>query len=224
MHLLIAAAGSGSRMKAGKNKLLIQLGGESILYWTLKSVFSSKLISWVGIIGQPLDKFKMLESIKEFSDKIFWINGGDTRQKSVENGLNNLPPDAEKVLIHDGARCLVNPELIDKCSLALKNNDAVILGIKVTDTIKVINDRHFIKKTLNRDKLWAAQTPQGFSVQKLKKAHKIAKDNKWNVTDDATLFEMLDWDVKIIEGNTSNIKITTAIDLEIARLFLKGIN
>ena len=227
MHLLIPAAGSGSRMKAGKNKLLINLNGESILYWTLKSVFLSKKVSWVGIIGQPHDKTEIMNSIKEFSDKITWINGGNTRQESVSNGVNNLPNNAMKVLIHDGARCLIKPDFIDKCFTELEENDAVILAVKVTDTIKVVNENRIIKETPDRNFLWAAQTPQGFSVTQLKKAHQKAKENSWNVTDDASLFERLQWPVKIIEGNSTNIKITSPIDLKIASLFLgnsSGIN
>ncbi len=227
MHLLIPAAGSGSRMKAGKNKLLINLNGESILYWTLKSVFLSKKVSWVGIIGQPHDRTEIMNSIKEFSDKITWINGGNTRQESVSNGVNNLPNNAMKVLIHDGARCLIKPEFIDKCFTELEENDAVILAVKVTDTIKVVNENRIIKETPDRNFLWAAQTPQGFSVTQLKKAHQKAKENSWNVTDDASLFERLQWPVKIIEGNSTNIKITSPIDLKIASLFLgnsSGIN
>ena len=227
MHLLIPAAGSGRRMKAGKNKLLINLNGESILYWTLKSVFLSKKVSWVGIIGQPNDRTEIMNSIKEFSDKITWINGGNTRQESVSNGVNNLPNNAMKVLIHDGARCLIKPDFIDKCFTELEENDAVILAVKVTDTIKVVNENRIIKETPDRNFLWAAQTPQGFSVTQLKKAHQKAKENSWNVTDDASLFERLQWPVKIIEGNSTNIKITSPIDLKIASLFLgnsSGIN
>ncbi len=227
MHLLIPAAGSGSRMKAGKNKLLINLNGESILYWTLKSVFLSKKVSWVGIIGQPHDRSEIMNSIKEFSDNVNWINGGNTRQESVRNGVNNLPKNAIKVLIHDGARCLINPELIDKCFTELEENDAVILAVKVTDTIKVVDENRIIKETPDRNFLWAAQTPQGFLVTELKKAHQKAKENSWNVTDDASLFERLQWPVKIIEGNSTNIKITSPIDLKIASLFLDnslGIN
>ncbi len=220
MHLLIPAAGSGSRMKAGKNKLLININGESILYWTLKSVFLSKKVSWVGIIGQPHDRSEIMNSIKEFSDKINWINGGNTRQESVRNGVNNLPKNAIKVLIHDGARCLIKPELIDKCFTELEENDAVILAVKVTDTIKVVNENRIIKKTPDRNFLWAAQTPQGFLVTQLKKAHQKAKENSWNVTDDASLFERLQLPVKIIEGNSTNIKITSPIDLKIASIFL----
>ena len=221
MHLLIPAAGSGSRMKAGKNKLLIELEGKTLIYWTLKSVFESELVSWVGIIGQPSDKEQILKSVKEFSDKVKWINGGETRQESVFNGIKSLPSNAEKVLIHDGARCLISPELIDKCVLELEKNDAVILAMKVTDTIKIVDNSGYIKETPEREYLWAAQTPQGFLVNRLRRAHEMAIENNWSVTDDASLFEILQWDVKVIEGNSSNIKITSPLDLKIAKLFLK---
>ena len=222
MHLLIPAAGSGSRMKAEKNKLLLDLEGESLIYWTLKAVFSADIVSWVGIIGQPKDKKLLLDSAKDFSNKVKWINGGKTRQESVFSGLNSLPNKAKKVLIHDGARCLINPEFINKCALELEKNEAVILAAKVTDTIKIINNEGYIKETPNRKYLWAAQTPQGFLVDKLKKAHKIAIEKNWKVTDDASLFEMLNWKVKIIEGDYSNIKVTSPIDLKIAKHLLKN--
>ncbi len=221
MHVLIPAAGSGSRMRAGKNKLLIELEGESLIYWTLKSVFSSSLVSWVGIIGQPNDKNELLNSIKGFSSKVQWINGGETRQESVFHGLNSLPSDAKKILIHDGARCLIEPSLINKCAQELEGNEAVVLATKVTDTIKIVDDKGYIQETPNRKNLWAAQTPQGFLVERLRKAHLMAIEKNWIVTDDASLFEILNWQVKIIEGNSSNIKITTPLDLKIAKLFLK---
>ena len=149
-------------MKAGKNKLLIELKGESLIYWTLKSVFSSSLVSWVGIIGQPNDKHKLLNSVKGFSSKVQWINGGETRQESVFNGLNSLPSNAEKVLIHDGARCLIEPSLINKCALELEENDAVILATKVTDTIKIVDDKGYIKETPDRKKFVGSSNPTGF--------------------------------------------------------------
>ncbi len=221
MHVLIPAAGSGKRMKAGKNKLLIELEGESLIFWTLKSVLSASLVSWVGIIGQPDDKEELLKSVKNFSNEVNWINGGETRQESVFNGLNSLPSNAEKVLIHDGARCLIDPNLINKCALELEENDAVILATKVTDTIKIVDNKGYIQETPNRKNLWAAQTPQGFLVNRLRKAHEMAIEKNWMVTDDASLFEILNWQVKIIEGNSENIKITSPLDLKIAKLFLK---
>ena len=89
------------------------------------------------------------------------------------------------------------------------------------DVFRFLLDEGFIKDTPNRQYLWAAQTPQGFLVDSLKKAHKMANDKNFIVTDDASLFEMLNWKVKIIEGNYSNIKVTSPIDLKIAKLFLK---
>tara|TARA_Y100000589_G_scaffold174198_1_gene165325 strand:- start:4636 stop:5307 length:672 start_codon:yes stop_codon:yes gene_type:complete len=220
VHLLIPAAGSGSRMKAGKNKLLLELNGHSILYWTIKSVFLSETVKWVGLIGQPDDREKILNSIKEFSKRVNWINGGNTRQESVRNGLLNLPTNANKVLIHDGARCFVRPHLIDKCSIELKKNDAIVLAVRVTDTVKIVNQDGFVLETPDRNSLWAAQTPQGFLVSKLKDAHEIALKNNWEVTDDASLFELLNWKVKVIEGNPNNIKITNPNDLKIANYIL----
>ena len=208
-------------MEAGKNKLLIQLKGESLIYWTVKSIFSASLVSWVGIIGQPNDKKELLNSVKDFSSKVKWIDGGETRQESVFNGLNSLPYNAEKVLIHDGARCLIETNLINKCALELDKSDAIILATKVTDTIKVVDNKGYVQKTPNRQNLWAAQTPQGFLVKRLRKAHEMAIEKNWTVTDDASLFEMLNWRVKIIEGNSANIKITSPLDLKIAKLFLK---
>ena len=128
---------------------------------------------------------------------------------------------AEKVLIHDGARCLIDPNLINKCALELEQNDAVILATKVTDTIKIVDNKGYINKTPNRKNLWAAQTPQGFLVRKLKKAHEMAIEKNWTVTDDASLFEMLNWQVKIIEGNSANIKVTSPLDLKIAKVLLR---
>ena len=111
--------------------------------------------------------------------------------------------------------------MIDLCAKQLDENEAVILATKVTDTIKIVDNEGFIKETPDRNYLWAAQTPQGFLVDSLKKAHKMAIDKNWKVTDDASLFEMLNWKVKIIEGTYSNIKITSPIDLKIAKLFVK---
>ena len=105
--------------------------------------------------------------------------------------------------------------------MELEQNDAIILATKVTDTIKIVDNKGYIKETPNRQNLWAAQTPQGFLVKRLIKAHEMAIEKNWTVTDDASLFEMLNWQVKIIEGNSANIKITTPLDLKIAKLFLK---
>ena len=159
MHLLIAAAGSGRRMGADRNKLLLPLAGRPVLAWTLSSAMKAKSIDWIGIIGQPSDKGQIMELVKKMSITASWINGGNTRQQSVEKGLKALPEDAKFVLIHDGARCLVEPSLLDSCSKALINENAIVAATPVTDTIKRVDQKQFILSTPLRDELWAAQTP-----------------------------------------------------------------
>ncbi len=220
MHLLIAAAGSGKRMGGNRNKLLLEVAGRPVLSWTLEAIKSAKSIKWIGIVGQPCDKELIISITKQFSMMIHWIDGGDTRQQSVQRGLAGLPPEAEFVLIHDGARCLVEPELLDKCSELVKEGIAVISATPVTDTIKKVSNDGFILDTPNRSELWAAQTPQAFCVSELKKGHEQALLNNWKVTDDASLFEKLGWPVKVVESLPSNIKVTTPFDLVIAEALI----
>ena len=220
MHLLIAAAGSGSRMGADRNKLLLEIAGKSVLEWTLKAAFASESINWIGVVGQPKDKVSICSIIDDSVKSIQWINGGSTRQQSVQLGLEALPGDAESVLIHDGARCLVRPIVFDEISKIVSKGDAVIAASQVTDTIKKVDNDGNIIESPPRSDLWAAQTPQGFPVNKLKRAHREAIARGWNVTDDASLFERLGLPVKIYDAGPSNIKVTTPFDLVIAESLL----
>ncbi len=220
MHLLIAAAGSGSRMGADRNKLLLNVAGKAVLEWTLKAALASKAINWIGIIGQPKDKSSICSIIENSVASVKWINGGSTRQKSVQLGLAALPVNAKSVMIHDGARCLVSPLVFDEIAKIVSNGQAVIAASQVTDTIKKVDKDGVIIESPPRSGLWAAQTPQGFPVNKLKHAHSEAIAKGWNVTDDASLFERLGLPVKIYDAGPSNIKVTTPFDLVIAESLL----
>ena len=222
MHLLIAAAGSGSRMGADRNKLLLKIAGKTILEWTLKAAFASQSIKWIGIVGQPKDKSSIFSILQNSSESFQWINGGSTRQESVQLGLSALPSDAKSVLIHDGARCLVSPLVFDEISRIVLGGEAVIAASQVVDTIKKVNDKGEIIDTPPRSDLWCAQTPQGFPVEQLKQAHRKAISNGWSVTDDASLFERLGIPVKIYDAGPSNIKVTTPFDLVIAESILSS--
>ncbi len=220
MHLLIAAAGSGSRMGATKNKLLLPLAGRPVLSWTLESALVADSVSWIGIVGQPIDKNEIMKIANKRQKPVVWIDGGSTRQESVKRGLTALPLDADYVLIHDGARCLVEPELFDRCSDLLLAGEAVVAASPVTDTIKKVDENGFIINTPDRSELWGAQTPQGFSVSELKKGHSLAIKQGWTVTDDASLYEKLGWPVKVINSGPSNIKVTTPFDLTVAEAII----
>ncbi len=224
MHLLIAAAGSGRRMGADGNKLLLEVAGRPVLAWTLEAALACPVIQWIGIVGQPVDAeaIAAIVAAARPDRPVQWILGGDTRQESVSRGLAALPPAADGVLIHDGARCLVEPELLARCAAAVQAGAAVIAATPVTDTIKQVDDQRCITATPNRSALWAAQTPQGFPVQQLRQAHATASEQGWSVTDDAALFERLGWTVQVLEAPPSNIKLTTPFDLQVAAAVLAG--
>ena len=223
MHLLIPAAGMGRRMGSERNKLLLKLLGKPLLAWSLLAAEQSSTVEWIGIMGQPTDfaEFNSILDRLKLSKTVELIVGGDTRQESVYNGLQSLPQSAARVLIHDGARCLATPELFDRCSAALSDCKGLIAAIAIKDTIKVVDSQGIITDTPDRSNLWAAQTPQGFEVDLLKSCHERGKELGWQVTDDAALFEKCQLPVKIVEGEETNLKVTTPVDLAIAEFILQ---
>jgi 2-C-methyl-D-erythritol 4-phosphate cytidylyltransferase len=222
VHLLIAAAGSGRRMGATGNKVLLPVAGRPVLAWTLQAALACPAITWIGIVGQAVDAEAIAAIVvAACPDRpVDWILGGATRQESVSLGLAALPPGAGGVLIHDAARCLVEPALLQRCAAAVSGGAAVIAATPVTDTIKQVDGEGTITATPDRRALWAAQTPQGFPVEQLRDAHAIALAQGWTVTDDAALFERLGLPVQVLEAPPSNIKLTTPFDLSVAAAVL----
>jgi 2-C-methyl-D-erythritol 4-phosphate cytidylyltransferase len=222
MYFLIPAAGMGKRMGSDRNKLLLTLHGKPLLAWTLMAAEASCQITEIGIMGQPED-FAEIEAIISSvnpAKPVQLIPGGKTRQESVYKGLQALPDRAERVLIHDGARCLATPALFDRCADFLQTCTGLIAAIPVKDTIKIVDGEGWISDTPDRRYLWAAQTPQGFDVPLLKECHEKGRHLGWEVTDDAALFEKCGFPVKIVEGEETNLKITTPVDLAIAEYII----
>jgi 2-C-methyl-D-erythritol 4-phosphate cytidylyltransferase len=211
-------------MGSQRNKLLLPLLGKPMIAWTLLAAKASQSIRWVGIIGQPDDvqDFKEIVTALGMSKMVHLIPGGTTRQESVFNGLQGLPAVAERVLIHDGARCLATPTLLDRCAGELLNCSGLVAAVPVKDTIKVVDPAtQVITSTPDRRNLWAAQTPQGFAVSILNRCHAEGREQGWEVTDDAMLFEQCGHPVKIVQGEETNLKVTTTVDLAIAEFILR---
>ncbi|MBW4632734.1 MAG: 2-C-methyl-D-erythritol 4-phosphate cytidylyltransferase [Iphinoe sp. HA4291-MV1] len=223
MHLLIPAAGTGRRMGSHRNKLLLVVRSKPIIAWTLLAASAASQISWIGIISQPSDwqDFKTILAQLKLTKPVELIQGGSTRQESVYNGLQALSDCAEQVLIHDGARCLATPDLFNSCAEAIRRCPGLIAAVPVKDTIKVVDENGIIQSTPDRRQLWAAQTPQGFDVKLLKQCHDEGVRQGWEVTDDAALFEKCDYPVRIVQGEETNLKLTTPQDLAIAEFILK---
>ncbi|MBD2235655.1 2-C-methyl-D-erythritol 4-phosphate cytidylyltransferase [Aulosira sp. FACHB-113] len=224
MYLLIPAAGLGKRMGSDRNKLLLTVRSQPIIAWTLKAADAASSISWIGIISQPTDwdDLKAILADLKLNKPVELIAGGSTRQESVYNGLLALPEAAEQVLIHDGARCLATPDLLNACAEAIRHCPGLIAAIPVKDTIKVVDENGIIQSTPDRSQLWAAQTPQGFDVKLLKQCHAEGVRQGWEVTDDAALFEKCGIEVRIVQGEETNLKVTTPQDLAIAEFILKS--
>ncbi|HZG40524.1 MAG TPA: 2-C-methyl-D-erythritol 4-phosphate cytidylyltransferase [Nodosilinea sp.] len=223
VHLLIPAAGSGRRMGADRNKVLLDLLGQPIIAWTLKAAAEADSVVWIGLVCQEGDRSSLaaIATALNLAKPVNLIAGGDTRQQSVYNGLQRLPPEATRVLIHDGARCLATPDLFDRCAAALDTCPGLVAAVPVKDTIKVVDANQRIEATPDRQRLWAAQTPQGFDVALLKQCHQQGIDLGWSVTDDAALFEKGDLPVQVVPGEETNLKVTTPMDLAIAEFILK---
>jgi 2-C-methyl-D-erythritol 4-phosphate cytidylyltransferase len=214
----------GRRMGSSRNKLLLTLLDKPLITWTLLAAEASARIYWIGVIVQPDDWADFQEIVTNLSltKSVHLILGGATRQDSVYNGLQSLPAMAEHVLIHDGARCLVTPDLFDRCAEAILHCQGLIAAVPVKDTIKVVDpETHLITNTPDRLKLWAAQTPQGFEVERLQQCHTEGRRQGWKVTDDAALFEQCQLPVQIVEGEETNLKVTTPVDLAIAEFILR---
>lgn len=206
---LITAGGTSSRF-GNKNKLLEKIYGKEVIRYTVEAFEKSEVDEIIIISNKSI-----IPQLSEmFTHKI--IEGGTTRQDSVYNGLNSA--ECDYVLIHDGARPIITPDIINRTINLVKEKNAVSVMTKTIDTIKEVENGKIIK-TIDRSKLYNTQTPQAFKYDLIKSAHEKLKDK--NFTDDAGMLEILGYDVYIVDGSYKNIKITTQSDIELAKIFLK---
>ncbi len=212
---LIVAAGSGQRAGQDLPKQYTKLGLKTILRHTLEKFIDHPLIDQVVVVIGAGQESLFKDSIQGLDGDIDFCIGGDTRQKSVFEGLKHLiPPAPDKVLIHDGARPFVSAALIASIIQALDNNKAVLPAIAVNDTLKRV-ENGFSLGTVDRETLFQAQTPQGFGFNEIYSAHKRATSEKeFNFTDDASVAEWNNINVSVVKGASDNFKITTAHDIE----------
>ncbi len=221
---LIAAAGLGKRMNAKISKAFIPIFGKPILAYTVEKFEQCKFIEKIYLIVNQKEKDFCSKNIilkHNFSKVQELIKGGETRQDSVYNGLKVLDPDTDIVVIHDGARPLIEEDIIHKSIKTAQKYGAAIAAIPLKDTIKKSRKDFFINKTLNREEIWRAQTPQTFKYDIVLSAYHQAYKDRFFTTDDASIVERYGHKVKMIIGSEENIKITTPFDIIIAESFLK---
>jgi 2-C-methyl-D-erythritol 4-phosphate cytidylyltransferase len=216
---IVVAAGSGSRMNAGRNKQYLYLNGKPILAHTLQAFERCPSIDEVVLVISAQDAALCRQEVlkpyafKKVTEVVF---GGESRQESMFNGLKKVDPAAEIVVTHDGARPLIHLKTLTQCVESTLIYGATIVAVPVKETIKMVDDNLEVMETPKRDRLWSVQTPQTFRRSLLEQAHRQALEDEFVGTDDAMLVERLGHPVKIVKGYYENIKITTPEDLILA--------
>ena len=215
---IIAAAGASQRMH-GVDKVLAPLAGKPLLAWTVEAFQLCNAIQHIVIVVNKQN----LHRVKEMAAEQHWDKvtdvclGGARRQDSVAKGLEKLSG-CDWVVIHDGARPCVTPQLIELGLAEARKTGSAIAAVPVTDTIKVVDSDRIVTDTPQRSNLWAVQTPQIFRLDIIQAAYtKIQED----ATDDASLVEKMGFTVKVFMGAYENIKVTNPQDLATAEWILE---
>ncbi len=205
---VLVAAGSGERLGADRPKAFVVVGGRPMWEWSLAALAAAEIDRVVTVVppGTELPG---------------GVAGGDTRSESVRNGLQALPREVDRVVVHDAARPLVTPDLFARCLSELEAGaDAAIAAARVTDTVKEAGEDRVVVRTHDRSRLWSIQTPQAFRRAVLERALAQPDAVVRAATDDAMLVEALGGRVVVVESSPANFKVTTPHDLEVAELLL----
>lgn len=222
---IVLAAGQGKRMGTKVQKQYLEILGYPVLYYSLRAFQDSSNIQEI-ILVTGIDEIESCQ--REFVERYGFtkvshvIAGGKERYDSVYNGLQHVSDGMDYVFIHDGARPMVNEEIIQKGLISVMEHQATVAGVPSKDTVKIVDEETFAIDTPDRRTIWNVQTPQIFDVDLVKEAYeKMMKLPHEHVTDDAMVVEtFMNHKVKIYESSYENIKITTQEDLKIATLFL----
>ena len=218
LGVVIVAGGLSQRM-AGINKLFVPLKGRPLLAWSVDACQKHRLVRQVVLVlnDKDLARGRKLQEQRGWS-KATLCPGGARRQDSVTEGLRRIR-DCDWVMIHDGARPFLTPDLIDDGVKVVEEIGAAAAAVPVKDTIKLAADDRLVGETLQRDRVWVAQTPQIFSFDLVRQAY---ENLTAEVTDDAAAVECLGHKVQLYMGDYRNIKVTTSEDLALARIIAKS--
>ena len=219
--VVLLAGGQSSRMGSEvKDKILARVGDCSVFACSADAFASSGIADVVVVVHRDAAQLNALRHEVETTKnlpKVIWAEGGRQRRDSVRNGLQALPEGTKTVFIHDCARPLVRDETLRSINEALSEYPAVALAKRLQDTVKSSEstDREgvFVTRSLDRESLWAMETPQAFELDLIQKAHAHAQEKKLPLTDDVSAVEALGHPIRLMEARYPNPKITTEIDL-----------
>ena len=219
-NAIIVAAGKSERMGTGTDKAFLSLGNRPVVAWSLIAFEKCPDIDRIILVIRKEQQLAAKAVAKMFgiSKLVAVVPGGNKRQESVQAGLAACDVDTRFVVVHDGARPCVTPEVISEVVKLAKRVGAATVGRRMTDTVKRVEKGTLVSATEDREKLWAVQTPQAFNFRVLQNAYKSLGKN--DVTDDCQAVELSGEAVRIYENREPNFKITTVEDLQIASALL----
>ncbi len=220
--LILLAGGKGARMGASRNKVLLSLEGVSVIRRSAGAFRG--LVDEMTVVFHAPDEALIREEIAAASPGVHvrFVPGGKSRQESVRNGLDACGAEEDDIiLIHDGARCLVKPDTIQRVVASARERGSGIAGLRVSSTYKACAPDGTILRTIDRENLAEVQTPQGFRCSLLREAFARAERDGFEGTDDASLLEHAGIPVFLAEGDRTNVKLTTPADVELAESLLK---
>ena len=201
----------------GRKKPFLALRGEPLLQHALRPFLTHPAVTALRVALSPEDATDCPVWLSELDPRLALVAGGDSRTASVRAALEALP-DVDVVLVHDAARPLVTHAIIDRCLGAVGTGRGAVAGLPASDTLKQVDDDGRVLATPDRSRIWHAQTPQAFPAELLRRAY-AAWDGR-EVTDDGALVEMAGGTVVMVEGSTTNLKVTRPEDLAVAEAFL----
>ena len=216
---LVVAAGRGSRFGGNVPKQYLKIGDKTILQMSVLALATSDDIQSCTLVLAKGDDYG---SSFEYALPCQFVMGGCERFESVANGVAQTAHNDDLVLIHDGARPCLNAKDLQRVIDVAKNEpNGAILGVPVADTLKLVNNGQIIQTT-DRTNLWQAQTPQVFRLGKLLQVIEFVKQNNLIITDETQGFERLNLPVAMVQGSSSNLKLTHPSDLPLLQFLLQG--
>ena len=225
---IILAAGSGTRMKAGQNKLFLELNGKAVLEYTVAAFQRSHAVDAIVIVAkaEELERVQAMIPQQSYGKIIAYTAGGKERQDSVLCGLRVLQAQGQydTVMIHDGARPFVTDVLLEGLLAQLMPGMGTIAGVPAKDTMKRVDRDGIVLETPVRSELWNIQTPQCFYTNEILSCYERAQEECYSGTDDASLAEKYGLSVRVVQAYYENIKLTTPEDLDVAEVFLKRLH
>ncbi len=223
---ILLAAGSGKRMQAGKNKLFLTLHDKPVLAYTADAFQQSADVDGIVVVAKEaeMEQIQQMLPQEKYNKILCYTAGGKERQDSVLCGLQALPEEYTRVLIHDGARPFVTKTLIADLLAAMTEDCGTIAAVPAKDTVKRVDNDNMVQETLKRSELWNIQTPQCFYTKPILNCYLQGVRDSFTATDDASLAEQYGLAVKVVPAYYENIKLTTPEDLDVAEVFLKRLN